>query len=107
MSTADDHQLKEEPNESFFRMREELQMNMALTNASVNHRLYVVVMMVSGLAAILALIISSIVFANQPGTMCTTGGTGMFGYLQNFLIWSSTNTTLNCIIIMSSHLFSQ
>ena len=65
-------------------------MNMAQTNASVNHRLYVVLMMVSGLAATVALIISSVVFTNQPGTTCTTttGGTGMFDYnlIKNFLI---------------------
>ena len=67
-------------------MREELQMNMAQNIASVNHRLYVVLMMVSGLAAIVALTISLVVFANQPGLTCTAGGTGMFDYLQNFLI---------------------
>ncbi len=94
MSTADGQELKQEPNESYFRMREELQMNMAQTNASVNHRLYVAMMMVSGLAAIVALIISLVVFANQSGTMCMAGGTDSKGMLASFSTFL-TLTTFN------------
>ncbi|XP_072018365.1 uncharacterized protein [Amphiura filiformis] len=62
-------------------MREELQMNMAQANTSVNNKLYLVRMMVTGLAAIVALIISLVVFSSQSGNTCVTGGTsgGMTG----------------------------
>ncbi|XP_072019095.1 arginine-binding periplasmic protein-like [Amphiura filiformis] len=80
MSNAAEQQ-KEEPNEEYFRMREELQMNMAQANTSANNKLYLVLMMVTGLAAIVALIISLVVFSSRSGNTCVIGGTsnGMTG----------------------------
>ena len=61
-------------NEAYFRMREEIQASMAQSNAMGSNKVYVALAMVTGLTAIVALIISLVVFSNQGSTTCVVGG---------------------------------